>query len=522
MKISIWQQFASNHSGRYTVVGKFETPEAAQQATETLLALLTQLEAEYETVPSGKRFTPDGGIATLPGEYAVKERYGIDPQTHSFFNDMDQHVIQWDWLIFVKSGETYNDPEPYYTLIARLGGDAAIRWFISHEDTTTICTHLSCTCPDPEIALDILDELYCYHPNQRALEDNPRYGAVVYQHDVDFETLRLDFVADLFNITGQLPTLIQYLEEQGCSDITYSMTELPEVSRDRAIAAYRDNLDKTLDRLNRAREALKGLSVGDALGSLLTTFSSEEIDRCLTRRRLPKTAWPTGLHTPIALATYAVLRDGGAVDKHELIQALEQQGVPMTTEAEQNGRRLPQTASLVCGLVVGAYFADDIDTAVEHARRAAAAIDTNPEASAGAIAMAVTAVWVRRMNGDPDIIRKELLDLVLPFVPASLTREKLMEARNLPDQMAAHDAASVLGNGSQDTAQDTVPLVLWCAGDSFYYYREPIWLAVAARGNYRMLCALVGGIMVMCSGADTIPWSWRQACEPLPEWARTA
>jgi ADP-ribosylglycohydrolase len=88
--------------------------------------------------------------------------------------------------------------------------------------------------------------------------------------------------------------------------------------------------------------------------------------------------------------------------------------------------------------------------------------------------------------------------------------------------MAAHDAASVLGNGSQDTAQDTVPLVLWCAGDWFYYYREPIWLAVAARGNYRMLCALVGGIMVMRSGADTIPWSWRQACEPLPEWARTA
>jgi len=58
MKLFIWQQFASNHSGSYTVVGKFETPEAAQQATETLLEHLTQLKAEYGLVP------PDQSIAS--------------------------------------------------------------------------------------------------------------------------------------------------------------------------------------------------------------------------------------------------------------------------------------------------------------------------------------------------------------------------------------------------------------------------------------------------------------------------
>jgi hypothetical protein len=324
----------------------------------------------------------------------------------------------------------------------------------------------------------------------------------------------------LYNVSEQLPPLVGYLEDQGCSDIAYHMTELPAVNRDQAIAAYHDALDKTPDRLKRAQEALEGLSVGDALGSLLATGSGEELD--LTRRRLPKTTWPTGIPTAIALATYAVLRDDGAIEADTLMQALNQQGIPMTRDTERNDRRLPQTASLICGLLIGAYFADDMDTAVEHACRAAAVIDTHPEASAGATAMAVAAAWAQRMNRVPGILRKEFLDLVLAFVPASITREKLVQARNLPATISVQDAVSVLGNGSQNTAQDTVPLVLWCAGEWFSDYKEPIWLAVAARGEHGMLCALVGGIMVMRSGTEPIPWSWRQARGPLPDWVREA
>lgn len=295
-------------------------------------------------VPPDQSIAPGGGIATLPSEYALKERYGIDPQTHSFFSDRYQHVIRWDRLIFVKSGETYNDPEPYYTLIAHLGGDATIDWFISHEDTTTICVHLSGICPDPETALDILDELSKYHHDHGDIDDIHTYGAVVYQCAVDDETLRLTFVANLYNVSDQLPPLVMYLEEQGCSNIAYHMTELLAVSRDRAMVAHDDALD-TPDRLKRAQEALEGLSVGDAMGSLLASFSDEERDQCLIRRRLPKTTWPTGIPTAIALATYAVLRDDGAIEADALTQALDQQGIPMTKDTERNDRRLPHTAS---------------------------------------------------------------------------------------------------------------------------------------------------------------------------------
>jgi hypothetical protein len=32
MKITLWQQFSSNHSASFTVVGMFDTPDSAEQA----------------------------------------------------------------------------------------------------------------------------------------------------------------------------------------------------------------------------------------------------------------------------------------------------------------------------------------------------------------------------------------------------------------------------------------------------------------------------------------------------------
>src|SRR3954469_8204964 len=47
---------------------------------------------------------------------------------------------------------------------------------------------------------------------------------------------------------------------------------------------------------------------------------------------------------------------------------------------------------------VGAYFADDVDAAVAHARRSAVVTHTHPEAVAGAIAVAAAAAWAWRLR----------------------------------------------------------------------------------------------------------------------------
>jgi hypothetical protein len=44
MRVSIWQQFSSNHSGHFWVVGTFKTVEDAQKAYDELRAMLTEID----------------------------------------------------------------------------------------------------------------------------------------------------------------------------------------------------------------------------------------------------------------------------------------------------------------------------------------------------------------------------------------------------------------------------------------------------------------------------------------------
>ena len=54
-------------------------------------------------------------------------------------------------------------------------------------------------------------------------------------------------------------------------------------------------------------------------------------------------------------------------------------------------------------------------------------------------------------------------------------------------------AISVLGNGVRVSAQDTVPLSLWCAGTHLTDYEEALWLTVSAQGiETRHVQSLVG------------------------------
>src|SRR5262249_7754396 len=66
---------------------------------------------------------------------------------------------------------------------------------------------------------------------------------------------------------------------------------------------------------------------------------------------------------------------------------------------------------------VGAYFADDLEAAVAHARRSAVVTHAHPEAVAGTVAVAVAAAWAWRLRGAVRPTPQDFLDRVLPFVP---------------------------------------------------------------------------------------------------------
>jgi ADP-ribosylglycohydrolase len=165
---------------------------------------------------------------------------------------------------------------------------------------------------------------------------------------------------------------------------------------------------------------------------------------------------------------------------------------------------------------VGGYFADDFAAVVSEASASAAVTHAHPDGIAGAIAVAVAAAWAwqchaRLLTHTP----AGLLDCVLEHTPDGLTRARLLQANALPAATTADQAARELGNGSPITSAETVPFTLWCAARHLNDYEEAVWTAASVGGDIDTICAIVGGVVALGSGRDSIPAEWLASREPL-------
>lgn len=294
-------------------------------------------------------------------------------------------------------------------------------------------------------------------------------------------------------------------------------------------------------RLARARLSLEGLSVGDGFGERFFT-NPDVVEGLIAARAVPAPPWPYTDDTEMALSVLWVLRRSGRIEQEELARSFARRydytrgygpamhsllgriGSGEHTWQEAAGRLFEGQGSWGNGAAMrvaplGAYFADDLDAAIENARLSAEVTHAHPEGIAGAIAVAVAAAvaWSLRETR-PLPPRAEFLDLVLPHVPDSIVREKIRHARNLDPGASVTLAVAALGNGVGVSAQDTVPFALWCAGAHLDNSEEALWLTVSGLGDRDTTCAIVGGIVALSAPPETIPADWVSAREPLPRW----
>lgn len=165
---------------------------------------------------------------------------------------------------------------------------------------------------------------------------------------------------------------------------------------------------------------------------------------------------------------------------------------------------------------VGAYFWDDSEKIVEQARASAEVTHFHPEGQAGAIASAAAAGIACRMKADGASAEPgEFLQLVAHLTPAGETREGIERAVSLPANTEIEFVVETLGNGSQVSAQDTVPFALWCAAHNLSDYCSALWRTVSGGGDMDTTCAIVGGIAALACGKEGIPQDWLERREAL-------
>jgi ADP-ribosylglycohydrolase len=291
------------------------------------------------------------------------------------------------------------------------------------------------------------------------------------------------------------------------------------------------------ERLERARLSLEGLAIGDAFGEMLAYNC--RLARQRVEKGLPAGPWFHTDDTEMALSIFEVLKYKGRIDPDELAMRFAERFrrdpdrgygamarvILRSILAGESWRSASASAFGGTGSMgngaamrvppLGAYFAEELDGNLRaEAVLSAGVTHAHREGGAGAIAVAVAAAMAWRLRGKPkDEAATELMQEVYDRTPDGETRVGIARALKLPFFTAPDIAARVLGNGSAVTAPDTVPYVIWSAAKHLDNYREALVSTVTGDGDCDTNCAMVGGIVALYAGLDSIPEDWRQARE---------
>ena len=292
--------------------------------------------------------------------------------------------------------------------------------------------------------------------------------------------------------------------------------------------------------ISRAMLSLQGLSCGDSFGESFFLPHAEAI-RHITDRSLPPGPWPFTDDTAMALSIVSNLKRFGAIDPEHLARSFSERYDPARgygpamhshllrlsaigaahwhREARSlfNGQGSFGNGAAMRVAPLGAFFADDPDRLMEQATRSAIPTHAHPEAVAGAIAVALAAAFFWNSRNAPAVRPADTLASIAEATPSGLVRSGILQAADLPGSASPQAAAALLGNGSKVSAADTVPFALWCAATNPDSYEEALWRTVSGLGDRDTTCAIVGGIVILRTGMESLPKAWLARAEsPWP------
>ncbi|MEV7084335.1 ADP-ribosylglycohydrolase family protein [Streptomyces sp. NPDC093085] len=291
---------------------------------------------------------------------------------------------------------------------------------------------------------------------------------------------------------------------------------------------------RTDPRFERALASLRGVAVGDALGSQFFVPANLAL---LKRRELPPGDWQWTDDTEMAASVVSVLAGHHRIDQDALARSFavhhdfDRGYGPAVNRMLRLVREGGDWRELAAGLFdgrgswgngaamriapLGAWYAGDPEQAAHQAEISAYTTHQHREAVMGAMAVAVAAALAAAPDAPPT--PEELLDGVVALVPRSAVGAGLRRARDMLDYDDPGTVAAVLGRGRRTAAHDTVPFALWSAARGLGDFERAFWTTAQVGGDVDTNCAIVGGV-VAAAPAGAPPERWRERTEALPEW----
>jgi hypothetical protein len=211
MRLTIWQQFSSNHSASFTVVGVFKDSEKAKCAKEELEDIFKRITAWYDEDKERWAYIYE----LSPVENELREQYQLqwDSAIAWFFHA--KIAIQDNVLAISTYGQADSGAYPIDLLLGKFGANVAVDGErIRFEQMRFGILDISCIAPNKEIA-EILIKLY-----------SGSYEAIEGKEQVLLK-LRSQHISLWSSIPAKPEwfSLLIDLKVQGCMDIQMSVSD---------------------------------------------------------------------------------------------------------------------------------------------------------------------------------------------------------------------------------------------------------------------------------------------------------
>ena len=336
---------------------------------------------------------------------------------------------------------------------------------------------------------------------------------------------------------------VELLDRSGLPGNSWVLTSWLESAR-RLMAEHPNTWSAILPsdhrpRVDRMMLSLDGLSIGDGLGEMFAYRPHSAPER-LKANDLPAGPWFHTDDTEMAISIVAVLKSHGCVEQGALAKRFARRwerepdrGYGKMTRIQMRevalGESWRATSTRAFGgqgsmgnggamrvAPPGAYFAEESDRAATEAEASCVVTHTHPEGIAGAVATAVAASVAWQLRGARGHERpKQFFDAILRLTPESEVRRKLLLASQTPPDVGSDAVAQALGKGDLVTAPDTVPFCLWVAAHHLEDYVEALVQTIRVGGDCDTNAAIVGGIVALSAGRESIPAGWLKARETI-------
>lgn len=232
MRLTIWQQFSSNHSSRFTIVGKFPSEQEAKRAYAFWLDFIVKVQEYYRTQLDPNRYLDEPApLSPIEEEFIAK--YGLKEWYEqpidwlgTEFHEIP-HVLRrmGEHLFLSVEFETHQRAYPAHALMKAIGARALA---VTDE---SLFLKISGEAPNNETALQIASDLERTNDVQmRGLWTSGviwSFGEFIPEVNDAVIELKIEHVW-IGNLVTAISVISRYLEIRGCQNIAFNFGALEE------------------------------------------------------------------------------------------------------------------------------------------------------------------------------------------------------------------------------------------------------------------------------------------------------